>query len=273
MTFAWRRLLSIPAAVVLSALLGVGLWLYDLSLRDATFASGWLVLGGVVLLALYNVHKKLPFMPLVDSSIWLQVHVYGGLVTAFVFAFHTSFRLPNGVLETLLWLLFVAVVTTGLMGIGLSRLLPNRLRRHGERIIFERIPTFRAKLADEVGALALRSVTETGSNTISQYYAARLLPYFHRPRNLLVHVLGSDEPVIRMMGEIKSLERYLSPQGKEILGEIEARVMAKNNLDYQYALQLVLKAWLFVHVPLSYSLIVVAAVHGVLAYAFIDGSP
>jgi len=51
------------------------------------------------------------------------------------------------------------------------------------------------------------------------------------------------------------------------------RVIAKNNLDYQHALQMVLKGWLFVHIPLTYSLIVVAAVHGVLAYAFIDGSP
>ena len=272
MTFAWRRLLSFPAAVVLSALLGVGLWLYGLSLRDATFASGWLVIGGVVLLALYNIRKKLPFLPLVDSSTWLQFHVYGGLVTAFVFAFHTSFRLPNGVLETVLWLLFVAVAGSGLVGIGLSRLLPSRLRRYGERIIYERIPTFRAELADEVDALALRSVTETGSNTISQYYATRLLPYFHRPCNLLAHVIGSKGPLIRMCGEIKSLERYLSPQGKEILGEIEARVIAKNNLDYQYALQLVLKGWLFLHIPLTYSLILVAALHGVLAYAFIDGS-
>ena len=273
MTFAWRSLLNFSGAVILAALLGAGLWLYDLSLKDATFASGWLVAGGVILLASYNLRKKLPFLPLVDSSTWLQVHVYGGLVTAFVFALHTSFRLPNGVLETGLWLLFVTVAASGLLGIALSRLLPSRLRRHGERIIYERIPTFRAELADEVGALATRSVTETGSNTISQYYVTRLLPYFRQPRNVLAHVIGYNEPMLRMRREIKSLERYLNPQGKEILGEIEARIIAKNNLDYQYALQLVLKAWLFLHIPLTYSLIVVAAVHGVLAYAFIDGSP
>ena len=49
MTFAWRSLLNFAGAVILAALLGAGLWLYDLSLKDATFASGWMVAGGVVL--------------------------------------------------------------------------------------------------------------------------------------------------------------------------------------------------------------------------------
>jgi hypothetical protein len=100
----------------------------------------------------------------------------------------------------------------------------------------------------------------------------RLQPYFHGPRNFYAHVVGSNEALIRMCREIGSLRRYLDNQGREFLNEIEWRVVAKDNLDHQYALQWLLKGWLLVHIPLTYSLILVAVVHAVLAYAFSGGT-
>ena len=70
---------------------------------------------------------------------------------------------------------------------------------------------------------------------------------------------------------VQSQRRYLNAEGREILDEIEWRVVAKNNLDRQFALQWLLKGWLFVHIPLTYSLILVAVVHAVLVYAFGGG--
>ncbi len=273
MTFASRALRNVAVTVVLVAGL---VWvdrLYDLALRDAPFLSGWLLVVGVGLLALYNVRKKFPFLPLIDASLWLQVHIYTGWLVIALFLLHTSFRLPNGALEIALWLLFVVVAGSGLVGLALSRTLPNRLRGHGERIIFERIPAFRAELAREVEELAMRSVTETSSNTIAQYYVTHLQPYFCDPRNFIGHVTGSNEGLLRMSRKIKSLEQYLNKEGREILDEIEWRVIAKDNLDHQHALQWLLKCWLFVHIPLTYSLILVAVAHAVLVYAFGGGAP
>lgn len=51
----------------------------DLSLRDASFLSGWLLSAGVGLLAIYNLRKKFPFLPLIDASGWLQVHLLLGV--------------------------------------------------------------------------------------------------------------------------------------------------------------------------------------------------
>ena len=45
----------------------------------------------------------------------------------------------------------------------------------------------------------------------------------------------------------------------------------KNELDYQYALQGVLKGWLFIHIPLTYGMLLLAITHLVLAYAFSGG--
>ncbi len=72
---------------------------------------------------------------------------------------------------------------------------------------------------------------------------------------------------------ICALEQYLNKEGREILDEIEWRVIAKDNLDHQHALQWLLKCWLFVHIPLTYSLILIAVAHAVLVYAFGGGTP
>ena len=50
--------------------------------------------------------------------------------------------------------------------------------------------------------------------------------------------------------------------------EFEDRVCAKDDLDYQYAMQATLKYWLFLHVPLTYSLLVFILSHMVLVFAF-----
>ena len=247
MTFGTRALRNTAVLVILTVALLILNWVYGISLRDTSFLSGWLLLVGVGLLTAYNLRKKLPIMPLLSVSVWLQLHIYLGWLTIFLFLLHTSFRSPSGGFEIGLWLLFVAVAGSGIVGLALSRTLPNRLRRHGEPIIFERIPIFRAQLAREVGDLAMQSATQTASNTMAQYNASRLQPFFRGPR-------------------------YLDESGRETLDEIEWRVAAKDNLDQQYALQLLLKGWLFVHVPLTYSLILVAVVHAVLIYAFDGGS-
>jgi hypothetical protein len=267
-TFAARRLRNTSIALAALALMGLAVWLHHLALRDTSFLTGWLLVAAFVVLAGYNMRKKLPFLPLADSASWLQVHVYLGYLTIALFLMHTGVKMPNGVLESVLWVLVVALLVTGLFGIAISRLIPGALTQHGERIIYERIPAFRAQLASEVADLATKSVEQTASGTVASYYTQRLQPFFARPRNFWLHLLGSSRPRQAMCREIRSLERYVANEDQQTLDEIEARVLAKDNLDYQHAWQSLLKGWLFLHIPLTYAAIVVAAVHVVLAYAF-----
>ena len=85
-------------------------------------------------------------------------------------------------------------------------------------------------------------------------------------------MLGTSEGAQQLAREIDGQKRYLNREGRELLEEIAWRVEAKDNLDRQHALQLLLKAWLFVHIPLTYSLILVALVHLMLVYAFDGGT-
>jgi hypothetical protein len=49
-------------------------------------------------------------------------------------------------------------------------------------------------------------------------------------------------------------------------------VRQKDGLDYHQALQFMLRGWLFIHIPLTYSLMIFSVMHIVLVYAFSGGA-
>lgn len=268
MTFAVRRLRN--GALTLSAALVIGaiVWLQGIALRDPSFLTGWVLVGLFGVLAAYNLRKKLPMLPLLRSATWLQFHVYSGLLAGWVFVLHAGATLPTGAFERTLWVVVVVLVLSGVLGIALSRIAPPTLASRGERLIYERIPAFRAQLAREVDDLVTRAVENEGSESLADYHARRLKPYFARPRYILRHLSGSARPVRQICRELRALERYVADAEQPTLNEIEERVLAKDNLDYQYVWQSLLKGWLFVHIPLTYVTIIGSAVHIVLVYAF-----
>jgi len=272
-TFGQRRLRNIALTGMLVGLILAIELLYDMSLRDAAFMNGWVLFAGMVLLAIFNIRKKLNILPLVRMSSWLQIHIYVGLLCLLLFLLHTSFSLPNGPFEIILWGLYMTMTVSGLVGVALSRLLPHRISARGERVIFERIPVLRAQIARDIEKLAMDSVQETRASTIADFYVAELTPYLRRPKHLISHLFGGTRPERRLHVAIRELDRYLDERGRQILGEIDSLVLAKSDLDYQYAMQLTLKGWLFFHLPLNYGLMLFTLVHIVLVYAFATGAP
>jgi len=154
------------------------------------------------------------------------------------------------------------------VGLALSRWVPARLAVHGENVIFERIPALRAKVKQEVEALALASVPETHSTTIADFYEQRLRAYFERPRHLWSHLLGYSKPLHALLSQVDALDRYLNADERKLMVAITELIRLKENLDFQLAAQGLLKLWLFVHIPLTYSLILVGLLHGLLAWKF-----
>ena len=244
---------------------------YTAALYDGAFLSGWLLLLTMLFLALYNIRKKIPVLPIGSSSAWLQLHVYAGWLAIVLFALHVGLRVPDGWLETILAVLFVLVAGSGVVGLVLSRNLSRRLTRRGEEVIFERIPVFMARLRNEAEELVLRSTKEAESTTIADYYAARLMPFFDGPRNFTQHLRESNRSLFALLAGIGDIERYLSPKEREFSDALRQLVQKKDELDYHYALQATLKGWLFAHIPLTYTLLIFAALHLVLVYAFTGG--
>lgn len=223
--------------------------------------SGWLLLGLVLALTFFNARKKLPFLPLFSASTWLQFHIYIGWLACFVFLLHIGLRWPAGRLEGLLAGAFVLVAASGVFGLWLSRWLPPRLVRSGESLIYERIPVLRHRLAEEVGEVMRRAEVESQSSTLPDLHLRVLHRYFRRVPPVLAPLTGDDKEFHRVRQELESTRRYLNESEEGLARTLAELIEAKRNLDAQLAGQRLLKLWLFVHVPLTYGLLVLIAAH------------
>ncbi|MGH7060956.1 MAG: hypothetical protein ACREFH_11250 [Stellaceae bacterium] len=232
--------------------------------------TGWILTASIVILVLFNARKKLPVLPLLPAAAWTQMHIYVGLFAASVFVLHTGLAFPDGVFNRTLWFFFVALTVSGLFGIGTERLFARHLRDRGEAILFDRINTFRVKLATECEELVRRSTVELGDPLIADFYSDRIAPMMARvrTRQIWLQLIGARLPIDRLLRDLRDRERYLNPKGLEALHELHDRVVAKDNLDRQYALLSTMRLWLFVHIPLAYGILVLIALHIVLVYAF-----
>lgn len=264
----WRNLLlallAASAAVVMTVVA-------DASLLHVSYLSGWMLLAAVLFLTLFSVRKRLSFLPLWTAASWLQVHVWVGLLTIVLFLLHIQFRIPNGPLEVALAVVFSVIALSGVAGIILSRGIARRLTRRGEEVIYERIPEYRRDLRDEADVLVRRSVDETGSSTIADFYTARLRHLFSGSRDYLQHLFELNLSRYALVTEFMSVGRYLNDREQAILDELRELVIRNDELNYHRALHLTLKAWLFIHVPLTYSMLILIAVHVLLVYVFGDG--
>lgn len=271
MTLVARRLRNVAiTAGVAAAIIAVHA-VYGAALYHPAFLSGWLLLVLVLLLSLYNARKKVSTLPIGDNVLWLQVHIYLGLLSIVVFLVHVDWRLPNGWLEVALALVFAATALSGVVGLVLSRTYPKWLTRRGEELIFERVPLYIARLREEAENRVLQATQDTNSSTVSEFYVGRLAPFFAKPAHVVQHLVRSNRALHRLEADFDNLQRYLSPREAEHMEELRWLVNKKDEVDFHYALQGALKTWLFVHVPLTYCLIVLTFVHLVLAYAFSGG--
>jgi len=75
-----------------------------------------------------------------------------------------------------------------------------------------------------------------------------------------------------LMSEMQDLKRYLCEPEQSGCERLFTLVRRKDDLDFHDARQKVLKLWLFVHIGLTYTLVLLAVLHGLLAHAFDGGA-
>jgi hypothetical protein len=268
MTFAARRLRIGFAAILLALVVLFGHAVYAATLGDARFLSGYMLLALVVFLALYGLRRRVPFLPLGSSARWLQAHILTGGLGVVVFAVHVDWTVPQGVFEIALAIAFLVVAGSGVIGLFLSRYLPARLSSRGEDLLFDRIPVIRREILERAEALVMEATTKAQTSTIADYYSDRLRAFFDRPCNFWSHIVESGRPRRRILAEMTDLDRYLDREERRVLGEIRGLVVAKDDTDYQHALQSVLRYWTFAHVPMTNALLLLLLVHVVAVHAF-----
>lgn len=272
-SFAGRRLRNSTLTFVAAAgLLGYAWWAAD-RLKRIDFATGYLLLAMLFFLAAYNLRKKLPVATWTTSAYWLQAHIYVALFSSLVLAVHVGWQLPAGWLEGTLAGLYVATFVSGIVGLYWTRTVPVKLARVSEEFIYERIPALRNHIHERAEQVVLETVRATGSDTLAGFYSSRLQGYLEKPRGWNYWLAPSSKVRKRLLAELTEITRYLSEPERQASEKLFALIRRRDDLDFQAAMQWRLKVWLFVHIGLTYPLLIVASFHGWLAHVFDGGLP
>ncbi len=219
-----------------------------------------------------------------SAARWRKIHIFIGYLLIAAFISHSDFSLPDTGFEWALWAGFVLVTLSGILGTYLAWSLK---ARHGldERISYDGIPTRRAELARDVHAAVVEPHPTPAAQIalpglpglphdawILDLYANHLRDFFQGPRNFTAHLIGSKRPLRRLTDEIDSLFPYVDQPSQEKLAGIKSLVIEKDRLDFARVYLGLSKAWLFVHVPITYGLIVLTVLHILVVYAFSSGN-
>ena len=254
-------------------------WIYGNGLRDPRYLDGWVLAGGISLQLFFHIAIKTASLSPKAVIRWRKIHIFAGYLLIAAFISHSDFSWPDTGFEWALWSAFVLVTLSGIFGTYLAWSLQVK-RALDERIGYDRIPARRTELARDVEATV--AMTDPAAAAIAlpgpphdawimDLYTNHLRDFFDGPRNVTAHLIGSQHHLKRLTDEIDTLSRYVDNQNQEKLAEIKALVVEKDRLDFAGVHHALTRGWLLVHVPVTYSLIVLTVLHIVVVYAFSSG--
>lgn len=283
-----RRRAGFPTGQVVQALLiaaiSAGLfwlvWIYGTALRDPRYLDGWVLACGMGVQLYFHIAIKTARLSPKSAMRWRKIHIFLGYVLIAAFISHADFSLPETGFEWALWSSFVLVTVSGIFGTYLSWSLKSK-GRIDESVSFDRIPSLRAKLAQDLHAVVVETDLTAPAlplpglphdSWIMDLYTSRLRDFFKKPRNLGAHLIGSQHPLKRLTDEIENLSSYVGQQNQQRLAAIRDLVIEKDRLDFARVYLGLTKAWLFIHVPVTYALIALTVLHVLVAYSFSSGA-
>jgi len=281
---AARHLTSQIVQALLIAAISCGLfwlvWIYANGLRDPRYLDGWMLAGGMGVQLYFHIAIKTGILSPKSAMRWRKIHIFAGYLLIAAFVSHSDFSLPDTGFEWALWAGFVTVTLSGIVGTYLAWSLQTN-RGIDERVGYDRIPTRRAELARDVHSI-VADTDPAGEQLalpglphdawIMDLYTNHLHDFFQGPHNFTAHLIGSQRPLKRLTDEIDNLSRYVGQSSQEKLVAIKNLVIEKDQLDFARVYHRLTKGWLFVHVPITYGLIVLTVLHILVVYAYSSGA-
>lgn len=242
--------------------------------------------------ALLGVRKRRPHYRLGRVSGWLKGHLWLGALSLPLVLFHGGFAMGGPLTRTLM-VCFYLVFLTGVFGLVLQQFLPRFLTKNVvQETVYEQIDHVREQLLAECVAIARGGAgaathgksagtiqgrvvtsraagapeTETSEERVPllRFLDEQVRPYFRRDgarREALA------EPH-RRATLFRELARMLPPALHPACADLEALCGQREQLEMQRRLHLWLHGWLLVHVPLSWTVIVLGTLHAVISLSY-----
>ncbi|NND97953.1 MAG: hypothetical protein HKN47_11555 [Pirellulaceae bacterium] len=268
MNFKTRRIIALIVTAVALAAVWMFAWIEESRLGHSSYFTGFTTLATLFVLILLGMRRRLPMWPLGKMASWTQVHLYTGIFASGVYIMHVPALVGGGHFEFALSMVFWVVAASGFYGVYVSRTVPKRLTAVGHEHRFDRVDWNRSQIAE----LAQSVLEETGKTPAGQvlenFYNDTLRHFFTQRPSFAYVLIPTGNRRRRLLGNLKDLDRYLENDSRVTAGRFAALVRKRDDLDYQFALQLRLRVWLVVHATFSVVLTAAAVIHAVLALRF-----
>jgi hypothetical protein len=254
--------------------------------------SAGLVFGGagfafMIFAALLGARKRVPVYRFGRAQTWMRGHLWLGLLSLPLILFHSGFRYGHGLTAWLMTLLIV-VVLSGLFGAALQHYMPRVMTREiTMETIYEEIGHVRAQLleeaeelmklanglnkktaaegaeADPASVAAAVAVMDEGA-PLRNFYEQELKPYLEKPG-----ARGSALSDATQSHSAFTQLRTLVPASLQLtIDDLEGICEEERQLTLQSQLHVWLHGWLLLHIPLSLALILLGAIHAVMALRY-----
>jgi hypothetical protein len=212
--------------------------------------------------------KKVPVWRLGRAQTWMRGHLWLGLLSLPIIFFHAGFRF-GGPLTSVLMVLVIIVVASGIFGAVLQHYMPNMMTTQvPSETIFEQIDHVRAQFvvdADElIAATEAATAGEDGVAPLSSFYQREMRPFLqsHGARHQL---LSSRD---RARSTFEGLRMLLPASAQEATKRLEQICEEERQLRRQSLLHHWLHGWLMLHIPLSFALLLLGVVHAITALRY-----
>ena len=289
------------------AVAGIGYAIYSsMSVRGPSGGSAvGLIYGSVgyalmLFAGLLGLRKKFPIMRVGRTTTWMRGHLWLGLLSFPLILFHAAFSLGAGALTRALMVLFIIVVVSGLLGAVLQHFIPRLMTERVQlETIYEQIDAVRVQLLEEAekivadlssalegdlssigekqravaasagtrGGLTVASglgASDRTNDIVREFFRAEVRPFLLQTSSRPGPLADKDQ-ASGMFGQLRvQTPRNLWPK----LEDLENLCDEKRGLDRQRRMHHFLHGWLLVHIPLSYALLALGAIHAVFALRY-----
>jgi hypothetical protein len=210
--------------------------------------------------------KKVPIWRLGRAQSWMRGHLWLGLLSLPIILFHAGFHF-GGPLTTVLLVLLIVVVASGVFGALLQHYMPNMMTSQvPSETIFEQIQHVRDQLvaqADETIA-AGESASTAEETPLVDFYRREMRPFLES-RGKKHQLLSNPD---RSRSTFEGL-RMLLPLGlQDAAKRLEQICEEERQLRRQSLLHHWLHGWLLLHIPLSFALLLLGVVHAITALRY-----
>jgi hypothetical protein len=211
----------------------------------------------MVAAALLGVRRRTARLGFGRVQDWAQLHVYGGTLFLLLVFLHSGFRWPQGVLTRWLLVLSLWVVVSGLVGVVLRKVIPRVLTSGlSIEVLYERIP----ELADDLKKRAEDLVAQC-SSPVRDLYRKQIAASFATPQIRPIYYLDITGGIRARLKDFEFLTRFLDEDERLRCQELQSLYRVKLELDAHYTLQKPLRWWIYSHLPVSFILLLLVAVH------------